>query len=639
MTRHNPLLCLLLVSAAAPCPAQRTLSADAYLDKLHGMWLGQLIGNFTGLPTEGAFPGAAPNPAASVPWVLLPVWRTDDDTDIEYVIQHAYAVHGLSPTDAQLRDEWMQHIPLGTVYVSNQRARWLMDQGVAPPETGTRQRNELWWAIDPQLTNESLGAIAPGLRQWALDRSGQWSRATSEGTPVHAAQFFAAMYAAAAFESDVPTLVQLGLEAIPQSSRAAAIIRDVVAWHQQDLLDSQPDWRGTRQLIYTYYQGPLSFGRSVSWYDSILNLGTTTLALLYGNGDFEQTVQIATLAGWDCDNAAATSGGLIGLVRGYSGLPAWMLPQCGDVYRNFYRLNLPNPGPLPQDDSVYAIAQRWQALAEQVIVAQGGWIADEPNGRTYHIPAETPLTTDPEKPDPPGAAGVVGQFRQGGETVALSASVTYNYAPLDRYNIAGIADGITDPTYTNHAAYWTDDGNPAAPAGDEFYQIAFPRPARVRRIVFHEGDLRPLSIAADPNAYTRTGGYFETLTAEVLVSGSWIAPADAQQSEPLDAHRAYQAIAFDFAPLWCDAIRIRGQAGGSEEFTTIMELEAVGFAPPLCPGDADRSGHVDQDDLDLVLFNFGQSVTEGESGDVDGDGQVTQDDLDEVLFHFGDACA
>ena len=36
------------------------------------------------------------------------------------------------------------------------------------------------------------------------------------------------------------------------------------------------------------------------------------VSLMYGEGDFKKTVQIAVLAGWDSDNPAATWGGLLG---------------------------------------------------------------------------------------------------------------------------------------------------------------------------------------------------------------------------------------------------------------------------------------------------------------------------------------
>lgn len=59
---------------------------------------------------------------------------------------------------------------------------------------------------------------------------------------------------------------------------------------------------------------------------------------------------------------------------------------------------------------------------------------------------------------------------------------------------------------------------------------------------------------------------------------------------------------------------------------------------PALPGDADGDCDVDQDDIDIVLFNFGQSVPAGTRGDLDGNGVVNQDDIDIVLFRYGTRC-
>ena len=640
------LVCLLL-GCACVCAArgERTIDADAYFDKLHGMWLGQLIGNMAGRPTEGVYSYGSPNPAESVPWVLLDEWGADDDTDLEYLIQHVYLTHGLDPTPQQLRDEWVAHVPYNGIYVGNRQARYLMDAGFLPPVTGSYQHNVCWNTIDGQITTESIGSISPGLRQWAVDHAGTWARITGEGFPVHAAQFYVAMYAAAVFESDVPTLIQLGLEAIPQTSRTASVINDVIAWHQQDLLDGEPDWRATRQLLYDHYQGGYAHGRYIYWIESTINVGATTLALLYGEGDFEQTVQIAILAGWDCDCNPATAGGLLGVAYGHSGLPSALTSQCGDVYRNDYRPDLPLPGPPPQYDSIIAICQQWQTLAEQVIVGNGGWITDDGGQRVYHIPADDPVTPEPEFPDPPGAGGIVGELRSQGEDVTISASVEHHSPSHDRYDLARIADGMKDPRYNGHRPYWTIDGDPTQPPGGDYYQFAFPRMVRVDRVIFWEGDLYPVHWNDNPFTAQRDGGFFLNLTVEVLRCGEWFVPPGLVQSEPLDRYVPHQSISFDMPPQWCDAVRIRGDAGGDLQFTTILELEACGFvAAPAIKGDLTGDGHVTFDDINPFVLALTDpdayvqcypEINPYDAADVNDDGAVDFDDINPFVDRIG----
>jgi len=74
------------------------------------------------------------------------------------------------------------------------------------------------------------------------------------------------------------------------------------------------------------------------------------MAFLYGEGAFLKTVGIATAAGFDCDNQAATLGGLLGVMHVSSALPRspthdvgsihWTKP-FNDMYKNITRNSLP----------------------------------------------------------------------------------------------------------------------------------------------------------------------------------------------------------------------------------------------------------------------------------------------------------
>ena len=62
------------------------------------------------------------------------------------------------------------------------------------------------------------------------------------------------------------------------------------------------------------------------------------------------------------------------------------------------------------------------------------------------------------------------------------------------------------------------------------------------------------------------------------------------------------------------------------------------FAAPAMIGDADRSGYVDDDDLSLLLTNWGTGIAWGE-GDFDGDHAVDDDDLSLLLSHWNEGAA
>ncbi len=572
----------LLLAGAAAVRAERTIDAAVYLDRLRGMWFGQLIGNHTGRPLEGQYTAREPAPASAFAWVIQmdanDPWTGDDDTSFEYLYLHCLEDCGLAPTAAEIRAAWVDHVPLTDIYIANLQARLLMDHGFEVPATGSYRHNMHAYAIDAQITTESLGALSPGQRQWALETVARFGGVTNEGFSLHAAQFYGAMYALAAFESDVHEVVALGQAAVPVTSRSWQAIQQVRDWYAADLADGTLDWRATRRLIYDRYRGAEAHGRYRGWVESTVNLACTTTALLYGDGDFEETVRIAVLCGFDADCNPATAGGLMGLMVGYDALPVSLTGPATDVYRVLSR-----PG-LPEYDTITGVAGRLQALTEQVIVANGGSVA----GGVYHVPDADPVVPPPELPDPDGPVGLVGTLLDAGRNVVVSAGMEQHDPNDDRHHLESIIDGITDLRHNGRVPYDTWDGFNAQPAGGDWYAIDVAVPCRFERLTFYEGDLRWRYVNADPRVHTPRGGYFTSVLVEVWQAGAWRAVSNLALSEPLDPYAYYQVIELDFDPLPGTVVRLRGVAGGSDESTTIVELVVDGVRL----GDFDADGDV-----------------------------------------------
>lgn len=617
--RAETFLCLflLITLSNSPIKAEKIILADELYDKIRGMWLGQLIGNNAGRATEGKYSGEAANPDPAVPWVIKQEWDGDDDTDIEYVALHILETYGLNCRPQEIAEQWLNHIDSSGIYIANKQAWHLMRDGYLPPETGSRTYNEHWYSIDSQITTESLGAISPGCVQSAIDLTDKFASITNTGFPVHAAQFYSAMYATAFFEPNVENLVVEGLTTVPKTSRTYRVVTDVLSWYLDDKLDDRLDWRATRHKLYDDYQGHNSFGRYYNWVESTINTGATVLAILYGQGDFKNTVQIGVLAGWDCDCNPATAGGLIGVIKGFSNLPPDLTDPniCGDVYENVYRPYLPDPEQsIPQYDTITNIAARLMDLAEQNILSNGGYITGIGSTKTYHIPDFTGINPEPEKPDPNGPRGLVAKALTAGITVTPTAAVQQYDEQYDRHNLYSIIDGITDNSYNGHKAYYSRQSN--VPEQD-WYQLNFSEPVEFKTLTFWEGDI----IWNGINTYYREdepeGGFFEDLTVEIIRDGEPVVPHNLMGTSKLDRFQMYQKITFTFAPTVGEAIRIRGTPGGTLGYTTIMELETEGSLDPNLYG----SAFVDFRDL-LFLSSYWLNAPDQTGLDTNADNMI-----------------
>lgn len=358
------------------------LSAENLRDKIRGGLLGQLLGNLNGLKHEMKYIAEPGNVKEYTPALPEGAW-TDDDTDLEWVyivaMQRQNAIM-LSPHFiVQL---WKERINK-RIWCSNQYARQLMDIGFEPPLTGSIVLNP--WAdfnISGQFICESFGLLAPGMPQTAAGIGLNYTRVTIDAEPAQTTQLFTAMIATAFITGDMDKILKAGLDAIDPECTIRQIVKDVRQWYQL----YPDDWRATRRLVKQNYSLHSGAMRDRNGYE--LNTASTIAALLYGEGDLVKTLITAFNFGWDSDNNAATSGTIIGVIKGYR----WMMAQNWNIidrYRNTTRDDM------PMDETITSFADRLIDLAERVIIEKGGQKFDVNGRKAYRIHLEKPANVLP----------------------------------------------------------------------------------------------------------------------------------------------------------------------------------------------------------------------------------------------------
>ena len=348
---------------------QEILSRKKYKEQLKGFWLGQCIANWTGLVTEmdkignigdiktGSFytredwgKKDLPNIwgeekgylSSTIDFVFRDtneVWGADDDTDIEYIYQHLLCTNKtLFLTPEQIKNGWIKHIKSDEenyLWVSNQKAFDLMQEGILPPEPSAPENNEFYDMIDAQLTTEIFGLFAPNQPDLALKMAKLPIQTTARGNAEHIAQFYVAVHsltAANSFQTNQPkqehkevlfNAVQEARKILPDSTYSAKMYDFVYEQYQQGT-----PWENTRDSLYKRYQVEQMDGYDITsrnmhcngCFAAGINFGASLISLFYGEGNYKNTIKIGTLAGWDSDNPTATWGGLIGFMLGKEGI-------------------------------------------------------------------------------------------------------------------------------------------------------------------------------------------------------------------------------------------------------------------------------------------------------------------------------
>jgi len=381
---------IILLAAIPGCqPLTARISMAEYEDKVYASWLGQCIGNLYGLPHASKYkdePRTEPitdwSPEISASIRKFNGAYSNDDTDIEYVMMHCMEKYGPDPNYEQIAEFWKRHIN-GYIWLANRSARDLMEQGYLPPLTGRRSLNPHWDQIDSQSCCEIWAVTAPGMTDYAAAKADWAARVTNDDYSTHPTIWYNTMYAAAFFEADVHRLCRIGYEHLPANSIFREVIDDVRSWKTSH----GDDWGAVRKKIKEKYRDGQGLREGISTGDhaAIVNGALGVLALLYGDGDLEKTMNYACMAGYDADHRCATLAGLLALSHGSKAIPRkfthivedWSLP-FNDYYRNGTRDDLP-------DGRITDMASRTARVGRQLVLAHGGRIEQTMSGERLVI--------------------------------------------------------------------------------------------------------------------------------------------------------------------------------------------------------------------------------------------------------------
>ena len=364
------------------------LKRSEYKDKLKGFWLGSCIANWTGLPTENRrtdFPFFTDDDFGSGKYDYVldqDPWGADDDTDIEYVYQHAIEKHG-DPIlkGEEISREWQRHIALPKLWVSNLAALGQMQNGAVPPATSLPENNPMWDMIDAQLTTEIFGAFAPARPDFALKMAHLPIRTTAYLHAEWAAEFYVIMYSLAAKadpeasrKKQTQWLAEQARKRIPNASYIADMYDFVRDSYEKN--EDKDNWEKTRDEVALRYQHSITVGYHYKYpWDAGINFAASMVSLFYGEGDYKKTIKIGAMCGWDSDNPTATWGGLLGLLYGYTGIQEHFDKTDFSQAYNIARTRNDMPIPL---DNFDAMADRGLAIIDKVVLKYlKGSIADD----------------------------------------------------------------------------------------------------------------------------------------------------------------------------------------------------------------------------------------------------------------------
>jgi hypothetical protein len=298
----------------------------------------------------------------------------------------------LSPR--QIRDGWLKHIRSeeeNYLWVSNQKAFDLMQQGILPPETGCPRLNEYYDMIDAQLTTEIFGLFSPTRPDIASRIAQLPIQTTARKEAENISTFYVTMHSLASLNTDKPMsqrihwMAKKAREVLPDDTYPAKMFD-----YTFNMYNAGIPWEQARDSVYYRYQVKQEDGYDISsrnlycngCFAAGINFAASLISLFYGESDLKKTIKIGTLAGWDSENPTATWGGLIGFMIGKKGIEHTFNRKFSNKF-NIHRTrqNFPDGG----IDTFEHMAQKGLIVTDRVVREEMGGTIDS-NRNLWMIP-------------------------------------------------------------------------------------------------------------------------------------------------------------------------------------------------------------------------------------------------------------
>lgn len=378
MNKTYLLICYLaivpfMISCSNTSANYRTITPDDLQDKIAGGWAGKMIGVTYGAPTEfRAQNRMFLDPIRWVPSDIKgSIWQ--DDIYVQLTFLMTMDEHGINAPAKKFQEMFAKSgYP---VWHANMQARKNYYDSIFAPASGSPEYSMHADDIDFQIESDYIGFMCPGMPQTAAEMADKIGHIMNYGDGVYGGIFVAALYSEAFFESDIEKIIEKALLSIPEESDYCRIVRDVIKLHRYNKTDWQSSWTELEEKWGTV---DICGAGSPFNIDAKLNGAYIVMGLLYGDGDPLQTLEITTRCGQDSDCNPSNAMAVLGVVKGFSGLPADMqegVKEVGDsVFINTsYTFN--------------SAVSSTNKYALELIAANGGTVSSN----EIRIKAQTPL--------------------------------------------------------------------------------------------------------------------------------------------------------------------------------------------------------------------------------------------------------
>lgn len=281
-------------------------TTDNFKDKIRAAWMSQLIGAAMGTMVEGYTSKNLYEAFGDVKSYIREPNTYNDDITFEIAFLHAFKDKGYNVTSKDIALSWIGLIPVG--WSAEELALRNIRAGMMPPLSAKWNNPFNEW-IGAQMRGAICGMVAPGNPKLAAELAWKDGEVSHINNGILGEIFNAVMISLSFVCDDIKEIVKTAISLIPSDSEYFSVISFAYncCLKYEDWHDALADC----EKKYIKY----------NWIHAYPNACCEVIALMYGEGDYEKTLNIITMCGIDADCNAGMIMPVLGIQKGMSIIP------------------------------------------------------------------------------------------------------------------------------------------------------------------------------------------------------------------------------------------------------------------------------------------------------------------------------
>ena len=342
-----------------------------YIEKIYAGWLAKIIGIRLGAPVEGWSSKKIRDVYGRLTGYAVKYNRfaADDDSNGPLFFIRALEDSGKKEKlcSEDVAEALLNYVPFehgffwwGGYGCSTEHTAYLnLHDGIPAPRSGSIRQNGRAVAeqIGGQIFIDSWGLVAPGNPDLAAKLAREAAGVTHGGDGIHGGIFIAACISAAFEEKNIISIIEKGLSYLPEESGYYKIVKEVMRFYMEH--------PGTPESCLEYIQEHYGYDKYPGNCHIIPNTAVIILALLYGNGDFSETLNICNRCGWDTDCNVGNVAVIMGVRGGLSVISQALREPINDFVACSSVIGSLNNQDIPYG-ACYMIKQAWNLAGEEL---------------------------------------------------------------------------------------------------------------------------------------------------------------------------------------------------------------------------------------------------------------------------------